>query len=136
MIVLLSCTKKNKEEFVGAKSYGQRSAHEIRIPRKLWDELNKMPISSGGGSGAGASKAGHARKVEWFPLKVFLKEENRGILNGENREISYREGGGELDFAEFVNASKNGFFRMKIEPGIDIGNEGEAGKDASKKEGH
>lgn len=108
-----------------------------KIPEKLWDSIEnvgQLPAAGAkehktadDGHGAGGSEAtasnpkreqslGSSRKpVEFKPIKVFLIEENRGVLGGKNHRIEFGPGGGEIDLRDFVRSDFKGAFRVAFE---------------------
>lgn len=69
----------------------------------------------GGGHGGGGGIESHiSLPTEFAPLKVYLIEKNRGILQRQNVSIEFGPGGGELDLRDLVQ-NKSGSFRLAVE---------------------
>ena len=74
-------------------------------------ELRTRILTVQGFDGPEVSKE-EPRRLEVF---VFLKEKTKGVLRGKNWKIQYAPGGGELDFAEYVEGDFRGTFLMGID---------------------
>lgn len=109
-LLFLTLTSCNKEPKYKKNSYAQKNMNSItagvELPVSLWSKLEAVP---------GEKAKDEPWPTKFIPIKVYLSEKNRGILNGQNHELIYGDGGGELDIADFA-VSKNGSFFVAIEP--------------------
>jgi hypothetical protein len=100
-----------------------RAASDVELPVSLWDmieavydpmALEKIPQKET------RSSAKFEIPTEFIPIKLYLVEKNRGILNGTNYELVYGKGGGELDLQDFVS-DRNGSFYVAMTVNLDLG---------------
>jgi hypothetical protein len=109
-----------------AKRDVKHSPTNVELPEKLWEKIadiyRKIVAAKEAEVNQAAGKEGdsnsltaeHALPTGFAPLKVFLIEKNKGILHGENYEIDFGPGGGEIDLADFVQPL-NGSFYFAVE---------------------
>ena len=117
--LFVGCTK---EPAFKKKPYTPRTMNSVssgvELPVSLWSLLEAVPAAEehkSDGHGGSKNTSNEPLPTKFMAIKVYLAEKNRGILNGENVELSFHEGGGELDLADFT-ASKQGSFYIAIEP--------------------
>lgn len=105
---------------------------DVPLPDGLWAQIEKV---AGEGKAVPGAEPKEEHKDEkpkpkapsstgevpskFMGIKVYLVEDTPGILGGRNYELQFGEGGGELDFKDFV-ADKTGNFKIAIEPQLPI----------------
>jgi hypothetical protein len=90
---------------------------DFELPQGLWkkiEEIGAPPPLPGEEKRSNSPVARKGFPTEFAPLKVYLIERNRGILGRRNHAISFGNGGGEIDLADFV-APLNGSFYFAAE---------------------
>jgi hypothetical protein len=87
--VLSGCREKKDEKPL--REYEKQSlsqaANDVSLPSKLWDL-----VAQGAGN----------EQTEFVPVKVMLIEKTRGTLGGHHHEITFGQGGGEIDLKDYV----------------------------------
>ena len=81
-----------------ARDLARASAPDVELPTGLWDKL----------------EGDHHGVTEFAPIKAFLYEKTPGVLRGPPVELDFGEGGGEIDFAEYLTDHR-GTFLVEID---------------------
>lgn len=99
---------------------------EVRIPAKLWDEVQSKGAAGGeakeskGGHGGGGEEGGEGEGgpelaqegggVLFMPIDVILEEKNRGVLKQSPVKFHLPRGGGTIDLSQVVGDTPGTFF--------------------------
>ncbi len=81
---------------------------EARVPSGLWDILEGLytPLQAFGNAAVNEKREKLKSRVDipmkFMPFKVYLVEKTRGVLGGEHHELVFGDGGGTLDFRDFL----------------------------------
>lgn len=96
------------------------TASDIYIPTHLWGTLEGLYKD---GEAISDSMTSANIPKRFLAFKVYLVEKTEGVLGGENLEISYPKGGGEIDLKDYVRPGRRTFHL-----GFDVENEDLADK--------
>jgi hypothetical protein len=132
-LVLGSCHSKSFfEKPIYSSQNMSRSSSEIELPSSLWDQIEKVYTSSLAtremkkDEGEKKSEKSESQDephlqipTEFTTLKVFLVEKTHGVLGDRNFELTFGEGGGDLDLQDFVS-DINGTFYMGMRFGQEL----------------
>lgn len=85
---------------------------EVKIPQKLWDEIQgKAPAAADGETaGAAATELGDEGGVLFMPVDVILEEKNEGVLKESPVRIRLPRGGGAIDLSTVVTDNPGSFY--------------------------
>ncbi len=128
VLCLVACEKKPPYlQYDVATQAMSRSSTEIELPVGLFDRIEEVANSKWASFGEAEKKIEKPErksedlilksKVEMVPIKVYLLEKTRGILGGQNHQLEFPKGGGEVDLRDFVR-DKQGSFYLNIEFGV------------------
>jgi hypothetical protein len=116
ILLAFGCTKKVERKGYHSRTMATVTAG-VELPVSLWSKLEEVP-----GPPKDAAAKEEMTPTDFIGLKVYLTEKNPGILGGENHELIYGDGGGELDLADFAQP-KSGSFYFAVEPVLEIKND-------------
>lgn len=106
------------------------STGEVRMPRELWKwmiepdrplkgliDISATPPPHEDGADSAIVKK--TVETDLKPVALYLIEETRGVLGGQNHKITFGPGGGELDLRDFISEER-GAFRAVFEFGSEV----------------
>lgn len=119
---LSACAKVEQDTDAKREGYDvvdlTRSTTDVMLPAELWDKMEAVyhPTYTEGFGKKNEGTENHksvTAKIEvptqYMSLKVFLKEEDKGVLGGKNLALEFGLGGGELDFSRFLKKPRKSF---------------------------
>ncbi len=122
MVILMVACESKTPSYVGhkAKQFNMTAAaQDVHLPTELFDEIMDIYKPLMNDSEATDrdvdTKARLEIPTDFFPFHVYLTERTKGILGGNNVDLAFGKGGGELDLKDYLKSERGTFF-LGIKP--------------------
>lgn len=117
----LSCKSNHDAESEAGEEvvFSGREFEELKIPSPLWDLIESVYHREGKsvqGQVLDADAGGASIAINFYPIKVHLREKTSGVLRAPKMRFEFPDGGGLLDLADYVSGERRGTWYLRVEP--------------------